>query len=168
MCAERARPQANFKLNRRLRPQSDAFRSGLNTILQQRWLRLFSADELQMLISGSQQDIDLRDWQEHTVYHGFGPKHEVVLWFWEVLAELSSAQRAAVLKFCTSCSRAPLLGFAHLVPRFAVQRSEGTLDSLPTASTCANLLRLPVYTSKLLLKNKILYAVESDSGFALT
>jgi ubiquitin-protein ligase E3 C len=39
---------------------------------------------------------------------------------------------------------------------------------LPTASTCFNILKLPTYTSKKMMKEKVLVAIKSNSGFELT
>jgi len=36
---------------------------------------------------------------------------------------------------------------------------------LPTANTCMNVLRLPNYKNKALLKKKLLYAINSKAGF---
>jgi ubiquitin-protein ligase E3 C len=39
---------------------------------------------------------------------------------------------------------------------------------LPTSSTCMNLLKLPNYRNKDLLRKKLLAAIESGAGFELT
>lgn len=39
---------------------------------------------------------------------------------------------------------------------------------LPTASTCFNLLKLPNYKSRKSLKEKLLYAIRSGTGFELS
>jgi len=39
---------------------------------------------------------------------------------------------------------------------------------LPTASTCFNLLKLPVYSSQARLKERLLYAIRSNAGFELS
>ena len=39
---------------------------------------------------------------------------------------------------------------------------------LPTSSTCMNLLKLPKYTSKKMLREKLLYAIEAAAGFELS
>lgn len=35
----------------------------------------------------------------------------VIRWFWEIVDEMEEEEKAQLLKFSTSCSRAPLLGF---------------------------------------------------------
>jgi ubiquitin-protein ligase E3 C len=39
---------------------------------------------------------------------------------------------------------------------------------LPTASTCFNVLKLPTYSSKQVLTDKLLAAIRSKSGFDLS
>ena len=50
---------------------------------------------------------------------------------------------------------------------FSVRR-QGARDRLPTASTCFNLLKLPNYTRKSVLREKLRYAVSCNAGFELS
>lgn len=54
-----------------------------------------------------------------------------------------------------------------LDPPFCIQNA-GDTDRLPSASTCMNLLKLPAFNSKEQMKEKLLYAIESNSGFELS
>jgi ubiquitin-protein ligase E3 C len=121
------------------------------------------------LISGSAQ-ISLDDLAAHTHYAGgYSQTHEQIRWLWEILRDFDETLRQRFLHFATSCARAPLLGFKALSPRFAIQRTNDDSDaSLPTASTCMNLLRLPRYSSKERLREKLTYAITSNAGFALS
>ena len=49
---------------------------------------------------------------------------------------------------------------------FGMGRKE--TDRLPTAATCFNLLKLPNFKSKKVLKERLLYAIKSESGFDLS
>ena len=99
-----------------------------------------------------------------------------------------------LLKFVTSCARQPLLGFKQLNPPFCIQKipthEADSIDELnrrsasaqglpydgryvnpprlPSAGTCMNLLKLPEYSSVVMLREKLLYAIRSQSGFELT
>jgi ubiquitin-protein ligase E3 C len=73
-----------------------------------------------------------------------------------------------LLKFVTSCRLAPLLGFAQLYPKFMIGSAGNATARLPTASTCMNLLKLPEYDDPETLREKLLYAITSDSGFGLS
>ncbi len=84
----------------------------MSDVIDLDWLRMFSYRELQTLISGSEQEIDVDDLVEHTKYgNGFSPEHNTIVAFWKVFREMEEADRRALLKFVTSCSRPPLLGF---------------------------------------------------------
>ena len=49
------------------------------------------------------------------IFSGFHGKHKVIQWLWDILeSDFKRDERAAFLKFVTSCSCPPLLGFAHL------------------------------------------------------
>jgi len=40
-------------------------------------------------------------------------------------------------------------------------------EKLPTASTCFNTLRLPAYSNAKIMKEKVVYAINSNAGFEL-
>ena len=58
--------------------------------------------------------------------------------------------------------------FQELYPPFCIQNVGAELDRLPTASTCMNLLKLPDFKDSVILKTKLLYAIESEAGFELS
>lgn len=99
--------------------------------------------------------------------------------FWEVVRGLEGEERCALLKFVTSCSRAPLLGFKHLQPAFTIHKvaceasvwaviGGQDVDRLPSASTCYNTLKLPTYKRASTLREKLRYAIKSNTGFELS
>ncbi|XP_047985069.1 ubiquitin-protein ligase E3C [Leguminivora glycinivorella] len=159
---------ADYKLNRQIRSQCNAFKRGLTSVVNAEWLRMFSCRELQLLISGAEVPIDLEDLRAHTQYAGgFSATHPTVQWFWKVVENFADAQRRQLLKFVTSCSRPPLLGFKDLQPPFCIQ-SAGASDRLPSSSTCMNLLKLPEFHSEQQLHEKLLYAIQAGAGFELS
>ena len=123
---------------------------------------------------------------KHTRYAGgYNDFSPTVRDLWAVLDEFTREERALFLKFVTSCSKPPLLGFAHLHPSFTVQCVQGDgsdvpsvlaffgmgrkeTTRLPTTATCFNLLKLPNFKSKKVLKERLLYAIKSASGFDLS
>uniref|UniRef100_A0A670ZYI8 Ubiquitin-protein ligase E3B n=1 Tax=Pseudonaja textilis TaxID=8673 RepID=A0A670ZYI8_PSETE len=185
---------AHFRMHTQIKNQTAAFIGGFRSIIKPEWIRVFSAPELQRLISGDNAEIDLEDLKKHTVYYGgFHGSHRVILWLWDILAnDFSPEERAMFLKFVTSCSRPPLLGFVYLKPPFSIrcvevsddQDTGDTLGSvlrgfftirkkepggrLPTSSTCFNLLKLPNYSKKSVLREKLRYAISMNTGFELS
>lgn len=156
----------------RVKEQSEAFRRGLWDVIEKRWLRIFNEPELQVLISGSTNgSIDVEDLKANAkLTGGYTSFDNQIRRFWRVMLSFNDQQRADLLKFVTSCERPPPLGFASMNPPFTIQRVPISSDSdkLPTASTCFNILKLPTYSSEKVLKEKILYSIQSGSGFELT
>ncbi|XP_057430179.1 E3 ubiquitin-protein ligase UPL6 [Lotus japonicus] len=165
---------ANHRLNFQIRQQSTHFLRGFQQLIQKDWIDMFNEHELQLLISGSLDSLDVDDLRLHTNYAGgYHSEHYVIEMLWEVLKGFSMENKKKFLKFVTGCSRGPLLGFRYLEPLFCIQRaggnaSEEALDRLPTSATCMNLLKLPPYRSKEQMETKLLYAINADAGFDLS
>ncbi|XP_077365504.1 ubiquitin-protein ligase E3C [Festucalex cinctus] len=160
---------ADYRLNKQIRPHCLAFRQGLANVVNLEWLRMFDQQEIQVLISGAHVPICLDDLKKFTNYSGgYTATHPVIQIFWEVVEGFTDEEKRKLLKFVTSCSRPPLLGFKELYPAFCVHNGGTDLDRLPTASTCMNLLKLPEFYSQHQMRNKLLYAIESSSGFELS
>uniref|UniRef100_A0A2P2L6X6 HECT-type E3 ubiquitin transferase n=1 Tax=Rhizophora mucronata TaxID=61149 RepID=A0A2P2L6X6_RHIMU len=171
---------ADYKLNRQILPFSNAFYRGLTDLVSPSWLKLFNASEFNQLLSGGDLDIDVDDLRNNTRYTGgYSEGSRTIKLFWEVIKGFTPNERCKLLKFVTSCSRAPLLGFKHLQPSFSIHKV--TCDSslwatiggqdverLPSASTCYNTLKLPTYKRASTLKAKLLYAISSNTGFELS
>jgi len=100
---------------------------------------------------------------------GFSGMDPTINRFWKVVVSLSTNQQGDLLRFVTSCERPPPLGFASMNPPFTIQRvgimRDG--DRLPTASTCFNTLKLPTYSTEKVLRQRLIYAIESGAGFEL-
>lgn len=92
-----------------------------------------------------------------------------------------------MLRFATSCSRPPLMGFENLQPPFCIRvlpnpdagrsfsmtsfLSAGDKKArglLPSAATCFNMLKLPEYSSQRVLEEKLRLAIQSGTGFHLS
>ncbi|XP_053181199.1 ubiquitin-protein ligase E3B [Scomber japonicus] len=185
---------AHFRMHTQIKEQTAAFIRGFRSIINPEWLHMFSTPEVQRLVSGDNAEIDLDDLKKHTVYYGgFHSSHRVIIWLWDILSsDFNAEERAMFLKFVTSCSRPPLLGFAYLKPPFSIrcvevsddQDTGDTLGSvlrgfftirkkepggrLPTSSTCFNLLKLPNYSKKSILRDKLRYAISMNTGFELS
>ncbi|XP_056146463.1 ubiquitin-protein ligase E3B [Lampris incognitus] len=185
---------AHFRMHTQIKEQMAAFIRGFRSIINPEWLHMFSIPEVQRLVSGDNAEIDLDDLKKHTVYYGgFHSSHRVIIWLWDILSsDFNAEERAMFLKFVTSCSRPPLLGFAYLKPPFSIrcvevsddQDTGDTLGSvlrgfftirkrepggrLPTSSTCFNLLKLPNYSKKSILRDKLRYAISMNTGFELS
>ena len=252
-CIEYIHLVSHYKLNVQLDRQFQAFRQGLSSVVPLHWLRLFSQNELQVLISGARVPISVEDLRQHTIYSGelfractctphthtthtvlymnpppppphthtlcctvhvshththhphcvvhvphthththrglmcssyshygryimcvlspttgdYKEDHPVIKLFWEVVTSFSETEKRQLLKFVTSCSRPPLLGFKQLSPPLHISPAIGE-ERLPSASTCMNVLKLPQFQDSNTLRSKLLYAIQSGAGFELS
>ena len=67
---------------------------------------------MQTLISGADHEINIDDLEQNTKYgNGFTSTHETIVNFWNVVRNFKESEKRKLLKFVTSCSRPPLLGF---------------------------------------------------------
>jgi ubiquitin-protein ligase E3 C len=154
--------------------QTQAFLRGLGDIIKPSWLSMFNQSELQTLIGGDASDVDVEDLRSNTLYGGVyligddGLEHPTVQLFWKVMKDLDDSDRRKVLKYVTSTPRAPLLGFSQLNPRFSIRDAGNDEERLPSTSTCVNLLKLPRYSTATVLRDKLLYAINSGAGFDLS
>ncbi|XP_072380057.1 ubiquitin-protein ligase E3B [Diabrotica undecimpunctata] len=185
---------AHFRMHLQIKDQTAAFIKGFRSIINPDWLTLFSTPELQRLISGDNVPLDLKDLRKNCQYYGgFHDSHRVIGWLWDILEkDFNEEEKTMFLKFVTSCSKPPLLGFAHLEPPFSIRcvevgddedtgdtigsvfrgfftiRKKDPQNRLPTSSTCFNLLKLPNYQKKSTLREKLRYAVTCNTGFELS
>lgn len=162
---------AKHHLVDRLKLQSQAFVRGLGKCIDLHLLTLFDEPELQHLISGPDDDLDIEDLIKYTKYEGFLPgplDSRLINRFWTVVKAFSPEDQALLLKFATSCERPPPLGFANLHPPFTIRKVGNATDRLPTSSTCFNTLKLPVYPSATILKTKLLASIRAQAGFDLS
>ncbi|KAF9222782.1 HECT-domain-containing protein [Gyrodon lividus] len=160
---------SHYKLSKQIKLQSEAFFEGLSEMIDPKWLRMFNQQELQILLGGVNAPVDLEDLRQHTNYGGLYDDNEPTIQaFWKVMEGFDQEQRRAFLRFVTSCSRPPLLGFKQLTPNFAIRDAGSDEHRLPTSSTCVNLLKLPRYQSEKVLREKLLQAISSGAGFDLS
>jgi ubiquitin-protein ligase E3 C len=160
---------SHYRLSKQIKLQSEAFFEGLSDMIDPKWLRMFNQQELQILLGGVNAPVDVQDLRAHTQYGGLYDNDEpTIQTFWKVLEDFDQEQRRLFLRFVTSCSRPPLLGFKQLNPLFAIRDAGSDEHRLPTSSTCVNLLKLPRYTSERKLHDKLLQAISSGAGFDLS
>ncbi|AAS51640.1 ADL280Wp [Eremothecium gossypii ATCC 10895] len=159
---------ASYRMNSQLARATFYFQTGMAVIIPPHWIAIFSSSELSKLISGGGRDIDLADLRANVTYGGYVESDPTIQHLWQLLLEFTPEQRCKFIKFATSVPRAPLLGFQMLNPKFGIRNAGTDYNRLPTASTCVNLLKLPDYQDKDLLREKLLYAINSEARFDLS
>lgn len=155
-----------------IKRQIDSFLQGLHDLVKPNLISIFTARELELLISGM-PDINVHDLQANTEYVSFKASDTQIQWFWNVLHSLTKSQKAAFLQFVTGSSKVPLEGFSQLQgmrgrQKFSIHKvGTTTSKKLPSAHTCFNALDLPVYSNEEETRQKLLLAITeaADSGF---
>ncbi|EDR26120.1 ubiquitin protein ligase, putative [Entamoeba dispar SAW760] len=145
-----------------------SLRNGLLSVIKEEDIRLLFPDELQHWISGKSSVIDVNDWQQNTVYHNIKPDDQLIQWFWSIVESFSEEEKSLLLQFSTSLIKPPFFGFGSLEPKFAIYFTNQSSEHLPTSSTCAYMLRIPNYNSKEEMKQQLIKAITSKSGFAFS
>jgi E3 ubiquitin-protein ligase HERC1 len=81
-----------------------------------------------------------------------------VQWLWQILQEFSNDERMLFMRFVSGRSRLPA-NPADIAQRFQVMRVERAVGGLPTAQTCFFQLRLPPYSSRQVMAQRLRYAI---------
>ncbi|KAE8266509.1 hypothetical protein A4X09_0g5834 [Tilletia walkeri] len=157
------------RLTHSIRSQIDAFLTGFHEIIPMELIRIFTEQELELLISGL-PDIDVDSWKNNTELHGYNSSDAVIQWFWRAVRSFDQTEKAKLLQFITGTSKVPLEGFGHLqgtqgIQKFNIHKAYGA-DRLPAAHTCFNQLDLPQYESYEKLRSQLLICMnEASEGF---
>lgn len=124
-----------------------------------RLLNFFSEQEVQLLLNGTEEEIDFEDLKENSKWDS-SPLMDS---FWSVVREFDREKKKQLLKFVTNNERPPLFGFKNLHPKILIKEIEYK-NQLPFASTCANVMYLPSYPAVEEMKEKLLKAITYTKG----
>lgn len=141
--------------------QIDAIIEGIKSSVPLSALRSFSWQQLEQAVCGSPH-ISADALRLHAEYENVSPEEPHIYYFWEVFEELSQEQRAQFLQFCWARKRLPTSQSAW-TSTFKIQLPHSTDDpdaALLSAATCFFTLSLPAYSSKEILKRRLLTSIE--------
>lgn len=143
----------------------DAFHAGFHKVCGGKVLQLFQPSELQAMVIGN-TNYDWKELEKNTEYKGdYWADHPTIKMFWDVFHELPLEKKKQFLLFLTGSDRIPILGMKCL--KLVIQPTGGGEGYLPVSHTCFNLLDLPKYTDKEILKSKLIQAIDHNEGFSL-
>ena len=118
---------------------------------------------MQSLVEG-RKTIDAAALQEIASYEdGYSPKHPLIQGFWSIVKEYDEQKQRCLLEFVTASDRIPVNGVQSIT--FAIIRSGGDCDRIPSAMTCFGKLLLPEYSSVDKLRDRLEIALENSRGF---
>ena len=155
----------SYHLDESIRSQFQHFSTGFKTIITGPVLQILDGFELEQMVCGAPNSFDFEALKGHTKYEGgYSESSLQIQWFWEVVGDFDMDQKRRLLLFFSGSDRSPIGGLARL--RFIIQKNSDELR-LPTAHTCFNSLLLPEYSSKGLLRERLLVAIDNAQGFGL-
>ncbi|KAI6178218.1 E3 ubiquitin-protein ligase [Aphelenchoides besseyi] len=139
-----------WRFNRGIEQQTRAFFNGFTSVFPLEWLHYFDERELELLLCGM-QEIDVEDWQRHTVYRHYAPQSKQII----------CSLREHVVSLWG--------GFSELIgstgPQLFCIERVGKENWLPRSHTCFNRLDLPPYRSYEQLAEKLNSAIDMTEGF---
>ncbi|KAI0225820.1 E3 ubiquitin-protein ligase RSP5 [Lamellibrachia satsuma] len=140
------------------KPQLEAFSAGFSKLIPAKYLRPFTAQELQRIMSGDGGiDVDLL--KRRTEYQGCTSESDIVCWLWTILEEFDENQRSDFIQFITGSRQIPVRAKYSRSWSMKVRLVEVEGGRLPTASTCFNTLHLPHYKELEQMKEKLSIAI---------
>uniref|UniRef100_A0A667Z974 HECT and RLD domain containing E3 ubiquitin protein ligase 3 n=1 Tax=Myripristis murdjan TaxID=586833 RepID=A0A667Z974_9TELE len=142
-----------------------AFSSGFLKVCGGKILSLFQPSELMAMVVGN-NNYNWEEMEKNAVYKGeYTATHPTVRMFWEVFHEFPLEKKKQFLLFLTGSDRIPIHGMESL--RIVIQSTSAEEHYLPVAHTCYNLLDMPRYQTKEILRRRLTQAVEQYEGFSL-
>eukprot|EP00931_Biecheleriopsis_adriatica_P089341 TRINITY_DN63495_c0_g1_i1.p1 TRINITY_DN63495_c0_g1~~TRINITY_DN63495_c0_g1_i1.p1 ORF type:complete len:816 (-),score=131.53 TRINITY_DN63495_c0_g1_i1:5-2338(-) len=145
-----------------------AFCQGFRAVVGQSQLlrQLISPQQLEQVICGIEKPMDVAAVRRGAVLNGWPEASSDYLDdFWQVVGSFSEDELGRFAVFVCSSTRMPSKGWADL--NLTVQKNGEGDDRLPTAYTCFNLLLLPLYSSREVLRARLLQALDETQGFGL-
>ncbi|KAK7355709.1 hypothetical protein VNO80_14969 [Phaseolus coccineus] len=148
--------------------QVEAFKSGFNQVFSIEQLQIFNEEELERILCGEYDSWAINELGDNVKFdHGYTASSPPIVNLLEIVREFDHEQRRAFLQFVTGAPRLPPGGLASLNPKLTIVRKHCNNQAdtdLPSVMTCANYLKLPPYSSKERMKEKLMYAITEGQG----
>jgi E3 ubiquitin-protein ligase TRIP12 len=158
---------ADFTCGAALAPIREAFLEGFERVMPFWALDVFEPREICALLRGDGARFGVEELRENVIVsHGFLPGSPTVERLFEVIAEFSVEEQRLLVQFITGYAQLPIGGLAALEPKLTVaQRNEVEPDKLlPSVMTCKNYFKVPAYSSKQIMRERILTAYSEGQG----
>ena len=150
--------------------QYGPFKRGFFTVCGGNALTLFRPEEIELLVRGSEESLDVATLQTVAVYDNWGKdvdaaNEPVVIWFWDAFAKANAKDQRKLLSFITASDRIPAMGATSLVIKIMCFGDHQ--ERFPIARTCFNMIALYKYRTREMLEEKLWRAVADSEGFGM-
>ncbi|XP_071496413.1 E3 ubiquitin-protein ligase HERC2-like [Diadema antillarum] len=136
-------------------------REGMARVIPVPLLSLFTGSELETMVCGS-PDIPLDLLKSVATYKGIDASAPLVTWFWEIMEDFTNNERSLFLRFVWGRTRLPRTIADFRGRDFVLQvldKYNPPDNFLPESYTCFFLLKLPRYSCREVLREKLKYAI---------
>ncbi|KAI9644294.1 putative E3 ubiquitin-protein ligase [Ciborinia camelliae] len=159
-----------YLLDNAVARQFEPFKRGFFTVCGGNALSLFRPEEIELLIRGSDEPLDITSLRAVSVCDNWGApnaaeREPVIQWFWESFQRADPKDQRKLLSFITGSSCIPAMGATSLVIKLSCLGDDS--ERFPVARTCFNMLSLWRYASREKLEGKLWRAVHESEGFGL-
>lgn len=166
-----------YQLDTAVARQYEPFKRGFFTVCGGNALSLFRPEEIELLVRGSDEPLDVSSLRAVAVYE-YWPKDRrpdeqpQVKWFWDFFERISPIEQRKVLSFITGSDRLPAMGATNLIIKVQLLKNashdkQTDSERFPTARTCFNTICLHLYANRRKLEDKLWTAVMGSEGFGL-
>ena len=132
-------------------------------------ISLFEDNELSRALSGDSFLFNERDlMQNMTAQHGLNKRSRQFKELVSIIASFTPQQQRQFCKFLTGAERLPPGGLSALKSPITVALKDGDDGTFPTVSTCSYYLKIPSYSNKEIMREKLLYAITNGNTFELS
>lgn len=150
--------------------QFEPFKRGFFTVCGGNALSLFRPEEIELLIRGSDEPLDISSLRAVSLCENWGVPNAketepVVHWFWESFQRANVKDQRKLLSFITGSDRIPAMGATNLIIKLSCLGDDS--ERFPQARTCFNMVSLWRYSSEAKLNAKLWRAVYESEGFGL-
>ncbi|XP_013417983.1 E3 ubiquitin-protein ligase UBR5 isoform X2 [Lingula anatina] len=163
------RRYAEYRMVRVAEKAMESMRQGVFDVIPKNGLDTLTAEDFRLLLNGV-GDIDVQSLISYTSFNdesgeGGEKVQRFKRWFWSVVEKMTNHERQDLVYFWTSSPALPASeeGFQPM-PTITVRPADD--NHLPTANTCISRLYIPLYSSKVILRSKLLMAIKTKAfGF---
>jgi E3 ubiquitin-protein ligase HECTD2 len=159
-----------YLLDTAVAKQFEPFKRGFYTVCGGNALSLFRAEEIELLVRGSDDPLDIDSLRAVAMYENWdtvrpADSEPVIRWFWQSFAKATPTDQRKLLSFITASDRIPAMGATSLVIKISCLGND--CPRYPVARTCFNMISLWRYSSKEKLEAMLWRAVYESEGFGL-
>lgn len=159
-----------YLLDTSVKRQFEPFKRGFYTVCGGNAFSLFRPEEIELLVRGSDQALDIPSLRAVATYDNWGTPRPndtepIIEWFWSTFERAPPAEQRKLLSFITGSDRIPATGTSSLSIRVACLGDD--TRRYPIARTCFNSISLFKYESRERLEAMLWRAVHESEGFGL-